>query len=303
VLLAEADRVVRQGEASETRPRAPIETRSAPATKPARRVARSATLSVLPLRSPSMAPRSRGEKKPLDLEQQARVDKIRAQLEKKSGDGERTCLIHPIESRLLPWWDFCTTVALLFTATVTPWETAFVDVDGSTNPWTQPWFIINRIIDLIFLTDMILQFFIMYPLEQKTATSQIVYGKDPLIIARRYLKGWFAIDFGTLIPSALSMGTSLRDYSERREGGLPGTQQQDRVDLMFLRVLRAVRMVKLIRLVRVSKIYERWQARISLSFATVMVIKCIAAILLSAHWFAVSLQGLELWSSVRCLLY
>lgn len=43
---------------------------------------------------------------------------------------------------------------------------------------------------------------------------------------------------------------------------------------------------QLVRLVRASKIYERWQARISLSFATIMVIKCIAAILLSAHWFA-----------------
>jgi 5'(3')-deoxyribonucleotidase len=43
---------------------------------------------------------------------------------------------------------------------------------------------------------------------------------------------------------------------------------------------------QLVRLVRVSKIYERWQARISFSFATVMVIKCVTAILLSAHWFA-----------------
>jgi len=84
----------------------------------------------------------------------AQVDKIRAQLETKSGDGDRACLIHPIESKLLPWWDFCTTVALVFTATITPWETAFVNIDPSTNPWTQPWFITNRIIDFIFIADV-----------------------------------------------------------------------------------------------------------------------------------------------------
>ena len=40
------------------------------------------------------------------------------------------------------------------------------------------------------------------------------------------------------------------------------------------------------RLVRASKIYVRWQSRISLSFATLMLIKCVVAIILSAHWFA-----------------
>lgn len=196
---------------------------------------------------------------------------------------------------------------------------------------------------------MIVQFFIMYPLEQKTATSQIVYGSDRAEIARKYLTGWFPLDFGTMLPSAFSMVTTLQAYSERlhtsSEVSDISIQNDDaNRNLMFLRVLRAVRMVKvcfplydgggiarscqatcnrrarpfstldvqaahqlashtrahlnsshslphqpsqqLVRLVRVSKIYERWQARVSLSFATVMVIKCIAAVLLSAHWFA-----------------
>ena len=54
-------------------------------------------------------------------------------------------------------------------------------------------------------------------------------------------------------------------------------------NLMMLRVLRAVRMVKLVRLVRASKIYERWQARVSLSFAALTVIKCVGGIFLVTH--------------------
>lgn len=90
----------------------------------------------------------------VDAEAKAQVDKMRKQLEARQGDEARVCLIHPIESRFLPWWDLCTTLALIFTATVTPWETAFASFDYSANPWIQPWFVINRVVDLIFLVDV-----------------------------------------------------------------------------------------------------------------------------------------------------
>ena len=44
---------------------------------------------------------------------------------------------------------------------------------------------------------------------------------------------------------------------------------------MRKRIALAVRMIKLVRLIRASKIYERWQARVSLSFAALQIIKCV----------------------------
>lgn len=101
--------------------------------------------------------------------------------------------------------------------------------------------------------------------------------------------------FLTMIPSAIGMYstlTSFEAYQAKVEAAenaslvvvATGPAEDDAAkNLMMLRVLRAVRMVKLVRLVRASKIYERWQARVSLSFATLTVIKCVGGIFLVTH--------------------
>ena len=149
-------------------------------------------------------------------------------------------------------------------------------MDETVNPWGEGWFLINRLVDLIFLVDMILQFFIMYPLEQKTATSQIVYVTQHAAIARHYMAGWFPLDFLTMIPSVIDLWSTLSNYKALQTavaagGAVDGAANDSTKNLMMLRVLRAVRMVKLVRLVRASKIYERWQSRISISHAQLMV--------------------------------
>ena len=53
-------------------------------------------------------------------------------------------------------WDICTFLALLFTAIVTPAEVAFLDGN-----FDALW-VVNRGIDLIFMADICLQFFIGY---------------------------------------------------------------------------------------------------------------------------------------------
>ena len=83
----------------------------------------------------------------------AHVASIRGQLKERSSRLQGRGLIHPTESRFLPWWDGLTTLALLYTAIITPWETAFITVDPSVNPWVEPWFIINRLVDAVFLID------------------------------------------------------------------------------------------------------------------------------------------------------
>ena len=57
-------------------------------------------------------------------------------------------------------WDAVTSIALIITALATPFEVAFLDNDG-----VDALFLMNRIIDVIFIVDMALAFFLMYRIE------------------------------------------------------------------------------------------------------------------------------------------
>ena len=126
----------------------------------------------------------------VDPDVKAKVIAIDEQLKEHAKLLYKTCLIHPTESTALPWWDLIATFALIFTALVTPWETAFVNANVEMNPWGEPWFLINRVIDIIFLVDMVLQFFIMFPMEQKSATSQILYVSNRWEITKHCMCMW-----------------------------------------------------------------------------------------------------------------
>ena len=56
-------------------------------------------------------------------------------------------------------------------------------------------FIANRLVDLIFIADMVAQFFIMYQTSRGEEETGMVWINDRCLIVRRYLKGWFAVDF------------------------------------------------------------------------------------------------------------
>ena len=65
------------------------------------------------------------------------------------------CALLPLagESAALSSWDFVTTAALLYTATITPFELGFLQAPD----YVDAWFIINRVLDTIFIIDMALQ--------------------------------------------------------------------------------------------------------------------------------------------------
>ena len=60
-------------------------------------------------------------------------------------------VIDPRESKRLFTWDVVTTIALVYTMLLTPFEVAFVDAPKSADTF---WFISNRLIDAIFITDV-----------------------------------------------------------------------------------------------------------------------------------------------------
>ena len=84
--------------------------------------------------------------------QTAALDRSSEKLEKRPW-----YILNP-EAKGMGYWDALTTVALIFTAIVTPVEVSFLPAPTSA---LDPLFCINRLVDAVFIVDMTLQFFLM----------------------------------------------------------------------------------------------------------------------------------------------
>lgn len=207
------------------------------------------------------------------------VNSISKQL--KERDRDKWGILNPLESPFLMRWDVVTAVALLYTATLTPFEVAFI---ASPESVMNVWFLINRSIDLIFVSDLLLQFFIAFEaLDSKNADGHGIFHTHVLIwdrarIAKHYLLGSFVIDVISILPSALDIFPFVLDEENGNVGILS--------DLRTLRALRALRLIKLVRLLRAQRVINRVSTRISIPFDYLSMIICLMAVLLTAHWYA-----------------
>ena len=91
-------------------------------------------------------------------------------------------------------WDVIVIFALMFTAFVTPYEVAFFEAALYSGPIN---FTFNRLVDTIFIVDIVVNFFMPYRASQQRG-GMMVY--DNKLICRAYLRGWFALDLFTCIP-------------------------------------------------------------------------------------------------------
>jgi CRP-like cAMP-binding protein len=179
--------------------------------------------------------------------------------------------------------------ALLFTAIVTFVEVAFVDGSGEVDGL----FIINRVVDLVFLLDLGLQFFLMYAYQGNNPADSVRWIYDPVKIRRQYLRGWFALD-------AFSIGVSGFDFL-----ALKAVSGEDGggANLKVFRMIRMARLIKLVRLVRSSRILKRFETRMAINYGTLSLIKIGVGLLISSHWTA-CIWGLQTqWESPRDTWY
>ena len=93
-------------------------------------------------------------------------------------------LIDPRTSRRIGYWDAVASAAIIFTALVTPYEVSFVPPASSA---AEPLFIANRVLDLVFIVDMVLQFVLVYA--EGEASDGMRWVDDPCRIASHYLRG------------------------------------------------------------------------------------------------------------------
>jgi len=133
-------------------------------------------------------------------------------------------------------FDLVISVLLIFICGVLPLRIAFVKNE------TKVWTIIYNIADLLFAVDLVLNFFTT--LYDDERNFEITDRKE---IAIEYLKGWFMIDFFSIVPFEGIMKFFINDT-----GNIKMT-----VLLRIPRIAKIYKLVKLFRMVKVIKLVKK----------------------------------------------
>ena len=212
------------------------------------------------------------------LEFKDAVTKMASERSQEKFDKRPWYILNP-EAKGMGTWDAVTTTALIFTAVVTPVEVGFLPAPTSA---LDPLFCINRVVDSVFVLDMIAQFFLMVRIEKPMGLTMSVEWEYRLPqIALCYMKGWFALDLFSIAPMAFDIIPVINtaDDGEQTSASPPRAAKA-------LRVVRILRLIKLSRLIRSSRILKRWEVRNSLPTSVVTLIALMFAVLVIAHWIA-----------------
>ena len=196
-----------------------------------------------------------------------------------------THVLDPRTVTAVAYWDLVTTSALMYVALVTPVEVGFIAPPEAHERWTSTLFLLNRLLDLIFISDMCLQFCLAFKSEGVEGTQWIT---DPWRIASNYLRTWFLLDIFSVL-------TSIFDLID-----VEGAS-----DLTALRAVRTLRLLKLAKLARSSRVFKRWEMRMSIDYSVLTITVLLLVILLTCHWtacvwgLAASFAPLDSWAAAK----
>eukprot|EP00808_Paulinella_micropora_P017897 g65566.t1 len=172
-------------------------------------------------------------------------------------------------------WDFILFLGILYTAIFTPFEVAFL---GTYWQFTESSlalaFWINRAVDLVFFTDMCINFVRPFALSEEDE-DRLNYETRIPQIACHYLETSFFIDVLATVP------WDILAIIIAYQSGVGNLQQ--------LKLARGLRVLKLFRMFRASKllrILEPWQNRLRLRFSHLALVKFLAMVFFSMHWMA-----------------
>lgn len=179
----------------------------------------------------------------------------------QSLEGRSSCKAINPHSTFVLVWDILIGTVLAITAFVAPFEAAFLTSTNIT-PNVDKLFHFDRALDLLFIVDIGLQFFIMCP--DPKAPSHLV--RSPSKIAALYLRGGFIYDVLSVMPADLFLMIEGKGNSEA--------------------ILPLLRLLRLLRLQRWSKLIQRWKNHVGISYAMLTVLEFFCATVLGCHWIA-----------------
>ena len=112
-----------------------------------------------------------------------------------------------------------------------PWVCSQVSFLDAPTSWDEvdALFVVNRVVDLIFIFDLGLQFFLMYPAGDNIGGVHWVDSRRQIV--RHYLMGWFGLDFFAIMLVTIdfitieSGGGDASDFQQAR--GWSSSQKRD----------------------------------------------------------------------------
>eukprot|EP00439_Symbiodinium_sp_Y106_P046962 s836_g6.t1 len=171
-------------------------------------------------------------------------------------------IINPDSSGLANTWQLLTMCALGFVGLVTPVQVGLLKVEFGLLT------VLSLAVDLVYVVDMILQFFTSYP--RRTARGVEWEVRLPRITIH-YLKTWFILDFVTLIPfDIIALTSGVEDVKE----------------LNGVKAIRVLRLVKLFRVLKTSKFTHKYEIPYSIPYQQVTLFKFLLILILVCHWLA-----------------
>ncbi|KAF0699864.1 Aste57867_9574 [Aphanomyces stellatus] len=209
-----------------------------------------------------------------------------------------TSPLHP-NSSFRAIWDILL-IALLFYTAIAPVQIAFVLDERLTDPG----FVWDCFVDVLFATDLTLNFFTPYT---DPTTNQLV--DHPTLMMRHYFHGasvrlsgyaasrhvgWFGLDFISVFPYNLVAVAYTNSVSVAKDS--LGLLKVDSPLFLSLspstKLLRVFRILKLARVFRASRILSRWNAVLGVPIALSQLGKYALFMVVLAHWMAC------LWATV-----
>lgn len=162
-------------------------------------------------------------------------------------------------------WDLVTTLAIIFTAIVTPFEIG-LNISSELNAL----FAVNQLVNAIFIVDMAIQFVLPVP---DVRTGELIRSHKRLAVL--YLRSWFLLDLVSVLPLDTVATASPSLFPSDNSSTLRG-----------IKLLRVMRLIKLVRVLRASRLITRWENRISLSTSVRSILAAWFGFCVCLHWLA-----------------
>ena len=140
-------------------------------------------------------------------------------------------------SRMRMVWNLIVFFLLMYTATLVPYRTVFIEDESSTSVF----FYFDMLVDILYGTDLILNFFMAYEDADKKLEIRLK------CISSNYLRTWFFLDFLSCIPMQYIKVDETGDG-----GGVGGLGKIMKLPRMY-KMIKILRLFKLVRLMKYSR--------------------------------------------------
>lgn len=202
--------------------------------------------------------------------------------------GRDSYIIDPRSSHFMPYWDLTMLLALLFTATVTPYEVAFLPEINLKHEAPNAMWLINRFIDIFFFVDICLICNTMY--EQPLKQGGMWIGLRKQIMKRYMASFWFYIDVVSIFPFYLFSSFADDPVTPLSALAANGTASLEYSDgnLASLRLVKLLRMLKLARCLKASArvtpyVKEYLMGYLEMTYASLEALKLFTYLLIYTH--------------------